>query len=112
MSMVAQCMRILPLALIGAGCLLLAAQEMPAAANKAAFARECALRDVGALIWVEEQADAQTMPSALLAEAAFTVLRARHACLNGKVAEAIALYDSVLTSAAGAAISADAGGKR
>jgi len=115
MRAVAQCMRIFPLAVIGAVCLLLAAQEVlngASLANKNSFSRECALRDLAAIEWVEEQAEARSMPSALLAEAAFTALRARNACMQGQVAEALALYDSVLVPAPIPAISADAKDRR
>jgi hypothetical protein len=60
------------------------------------FAQQCALRDAAAAEWIEQQANTKAMPPPLLAEAAFTVLRARNACMHGKTAEALTLYDSVL----------------
>lgn len=84
----------------------------PAMAKNDSFARECAVLDLAAIAWIEEQADTKAMPSALLAEAAFTALRARNVCMQGKVAEALALYDSVLTPADDPAVSADATARR
>ena len=77
----------------------IAASVTPADAR--GFPRECALSDLAAVTWVEEQAEKRAMASALLAEAAFTVLRARNACMHGKVAEALRLYEGAMSESAG-----------
>jgi hypothetical protein len=63
--------------------------------------RECALIDLAAVAWVEEQAEKREMAPALLAEAAFAVLRARNVCASGKVAEALDLYEGAMSGSAG-----------
>jgi hypothetical protein len=65
------------------------------------FPRECALIDLAAVAWVEEQAQKREMAPALLAEAAFTILRARNACAYGIVAEALGLYEGAMSGSAG-----------
>ena len=89
------------LALTGAAIVCAAANT--AIAKEDAFTRECALRDAAAVTWIEAQGNANAMPPALLAEATFTVLRARNACMHGKVAEALELYESAVSSREGVA---------
>jgi hypothetical protein len=78
------------------GLAIVCATAGEAIAKQGAFARECALRDAAAVEWIEKQAATKTMPPPLLAEAAFTLLRARNACIHGKVVEAIEFYESVV----------------
>lgn len=78
-------------AILGLG--IVAATADTAIPERNPFARECALRDAEAVAWIEERAEARAIAPALLAEATFTVLRARNACMHGKVIEALELYD-------------------
>jgi hypothetical protein len=51
---------------------------------------------------LEQVGEAQTVPGEIMFEAFMTVLRARTACSQGRVAAGLALYDSVFkTSLAG-----------
>jgi hypothetical protein len=59
-------------------------------------AAECAARDVKLITLIEDRGEAQDIASDQLAEMAFTMLRARQTCRDGRVADAVALYDSVL----------------
>jgi hypothetical protein len=56
---------------------------------------ECARRDLRALAAIEGHGEAQDVPSAKLAEASFTVLRARAVCSEGAVDAALAMYDGI-----------------
>lgn len=57
---------------------------------------ECAARDLKLVTLIERHGEARDVASNRLAEAAFTMLRARKACDDGRYAEALAIYDSVL----------------
>jgi hypothetical protein len=75
-----------------------ASAAMPAAAQDHPV--ECAQRDVQLVI--EQIGEAQSVPGEIMFEAFVTVLRARAACSQGRVAAGLALYDSVFkTSLAG-----------
>jgi hypothetical protein len=77
-----------------------ASAAMPAAAQDHPV--ECAQRDVQLVTQLEQVGEAQTVPGEIMFEAFMTVLRARAACSQGRVAAGLALYDSVFkTSLAG-----------
>lgn len=57
--------------------------------------RICAERDLAVVMDIEEFGRTHTVPSAMLAKAMMTVLEARRACHEGKIARAIDLYDSI-----------------
>jgi hypothetical protein len=59
-------------------------------------AAECAARDLKLITLIEDRGEAQDIASDQLAEMAFAMLRAREACHEGRVTEAVAIYDSVL----------------
>ena len=76
------------------------AAAMPAAAQDHPV--ECAQRDVQLVTQLEQIGEAQSVPGEIMFEAFVTVLRARAACSQGRVAAGLALYDSVFkTSLAG-----------
>ena len=80
--------------------LLLASAVMPAAAQDHPV--ECAQRDVQLVTQLEQVGEAQTLPGEIMFEAFVTMLRARAACSEGRVAAGLALYDSIFkTSLAG-----------
>ena len=80
--------------------LLFASAVMSAAAQD--YPVECAQRDVQLVTQLEQVGEAQTVPGEIMFEAFMTVLRARAACSQGRVAAGLALYDSVFkTSLAG-----------
>ena len=82
-----------------------ASAAMPAAAQDHATQDhpvECAQRDVQLVTQLEQIGEAQSVPGEIMFEAFMTVLRARAACSQGRVAAGLALYDSVFkTSLAG-----------
>ena len=86
--------RVLPVLALGAS--LAMTVSAVAQGQAVQFARECALKEIPALTTIEEHGEAQDVPSERLAEAALTMQRARLACREGRVGEALALYDSIL----------------
>lgn len=56
---------------------------------------ECAQRDVQLVTQIEQIGEAQSVPGEIMFEAFMTVMRARKACAQGRVAVALALYDSI-----------------
>ena len=57
---------------------------------------DCALRDVQSVTLLEEIGEAQDLPGYVLYETFMTVLRARAACNEGRVADGLALYDGII----------------
>jgi hypothetical protein len=72
------------------------------AAEPAGIAR-CAMRDLALVTAIEAHGEAQDVPADKLGNAFFTVMSARAACAAGRVAEALAIYDSIVIVAAEAA---------
>jgi len=63
--------------------------------------RACAERDLQYVALIERHGEAQDIAGEVLAQAFFTVMRARKACRRGREQEAFAIYDSIrLVSAA------------
>jgi hypothetical protein len=60
------------------------------------FAPECARMEVTVITLIEDHGAAEDMPADRLANAGLTWLRARAACYQGRVGEALALYQSIL----------------
>jgi hypothetical protein len=60
------------------------------------FAKECALTETKVITLIEDHGAAEDLPSARLGDAAITMLRARSVCYEGRVGEALALYESIL----------------
>jgi hypothetical protein len=61
------------------------------------FPKVCALAEIKVITLIEEHGEAADLPSGRLGEAGLAMLRARSACYEGRVAEAIALCDEILT---------------
>jgi hypothetical protein len=59
------------------------------------YPHECALRDVQLVTQLEQQGEAQAVAGDILYEAFWTMMRARHACAEGRVSAGLALYDSI-----------------
>lgn len=57
---------------------------------------DCALRDVQSITQLEQHGEAQDLPGYVLYETFMTVLRARAACNEGRVADGLALYDGII----------------
>jgi hypothetical protein len=60
------------------------------------LAQECALKEVRVITLIEEHAAADDLPADRLGNAGLTLLRARSTCYEGRVGEALALYESIL----------------
>ena len=60
------------------------------------FARECALKEITVITVIEDHGAAEDLPADRLANAGVTMLHARSACYQGRVGEALALYQSIL----------------
>ena len=67
-----------------------------AQAQAVQFARECALKEIQVITVIEDHGAAEDLPAARLGDAGLTMLRARSACYEGSVGEALALYESIL----------------
>ncbi len=55
----------------------------------------CAARDLRLVTLIEHQGDQQKLPSDRLAHAYFTMMEARNACRDGRIAEALRIYDGI-----------------
>ena len=55
----------------------------------------CAARDIKVVTLIEDAGNARTVPDAQLAEAFFTLAKARESCAAGRVEEALAVYDGI-----------------
>lgn len=60
------------------------------------FARECALKEIRVITLIEDHGAAADLPADGLHNAALMQLRARSACYEGRIEEALSLYDSIL----------------
>ena len=88
--------RVLP-ALALVACLAMAIGAV-AQGQAGQFARECALKETMVITLIEDHGAAEDVPADRLGGAALTMLRARSACYEGRVGEALALYESILDS--------------
>jgi hypothetical protein len=61
-----------------------------------AFATACALKEIKVITLIEDHGEAKDLPSDSLGDAGLAMLRARAACYEGRVSEALALYDGIL----------------
>ena len=57
--------------------------------------RACAERDLQSVMLIERHGEAQDIAGEVLAQAFFTVMRARKACRQGREQDAFAIYDSI-----------------
>ena len=60
------------------------------------FAKECSLKDVTVITWIEDHGEAGDVPAERLGKATLTMLDARSTCSEGRVNDALALYQSIL----------------
>src|SRR5262245_58234771 len=63
-----------------------------------AFTRGCAARDLQLLKLIEDRENKNAIAPQTLSEALLTMLHARMVCYEGRVVDALALYDSVSQS--------------
>ncbi len=60
------------------------------------LARECALKEIAVITLIEDHVAAEDLPAVRLGNAGQAMLQARAACYDGRVGEALALYESIL----------------
>lgn len=84
------------LSAVAVGASLMMAVSAMAQSQGGQFARECALKETKAITVIEDHGAVADVPADRLGEAGQTMLRARMACYEGHVSEALALYDSIL----------------
>jgi hypothetical protein len=84
---------------IVAGIHLVAPGNAMAQGQAVKFARECAVKEVAAITAIEDHGGANDLPANRLSEAGQTMMDARSACYEGRVSEALALYDRILALA-------------
>jgi hypothetical protein len=63
-----------------------------------AFTRGCAARDLQILMLIEERESANAVAADVLNDAMLAMLEARIVCHEGRVVDAMALYDSIASS--------------
>jgi hypothetical protein len=61
------------------------------------FAAICAQKEIQVITLIEDHGAAADLASDTLGDAGVTMLRARMACYDGHVSEAVALYDQILS---------------
>jgi len=62
------------------------------------FTRGCAARDLQILKLIEERENSSTVSAEKLSDAMLTMMHARTVCYQGRVMDALAIYDSVAKS--------------
>ena len=63
-----------------------------------AFTRGCAARDLQILMLIEERESTNAVPAEKLSDAMLSMLEARMVCYEGRVVDAMALYDGITQS--------------
>ena len=71
---------------------------MTHAAAAGSFTRGCAARDMQLLIVIEEQENAGSISAEKISEALLDMMHARIVCHQGRVLDALAIYDAVSES--------------
>jgi hypothetical protein len=67
-------------------------------ATAGSFTRGCAARDLQILMLIEEREDTNAVSADKLSDAMLSMLEARIVCHEGRVIDAMALYDSISQS--------------
>ena len=76
----------------------LALCAMIGGANAGAFTRGCAARDLQILMLIEDRENTSTVSGEKLDDAMLEMLEARIVCHEGRVRDAMALYDTIAQS--------------
>jgi hypothetical protein len=71
---------------------------VPAVAQATSGSPLCAARDLQVIVLIEDHGIANDIASERLAKAGFVQMEARLACSEGRVTEAVALYDGIIGS--------------
>jgi hypothetical protein len=83
--------------LVGAASMCVLAFGAVLAEPSHTLATECALREIKVITLIEDHGAADDILSDKLAAAGAALFEARSICYQGRVAEALALYDSILS---------------
>ena len=90
--------------LLLAAALLVAAPSLSAAGaqdgpnwRKGPFPPECTKRDLQMITQIEQYGESRDMRPEIANEAFWTMMRARAACYDARIAEGLAIYDSIQT---------------
>ena len=67
-------------------------------ASGGSFTRGCAARDLQILMLIEERENTNSVPAEKLSDAMLTMMHARMVCYEGRVMDALAIYDNVAQS--------------
>jgi hypothetical protein len=81
--------------LVGAA-FVYAAAVIGALAEQPILSSECSMREVQAITVIEDHGESGDIASEKLGEAGLKLLNARMTCYQGRVSEALALYDEIL----------------
>jgi len=68
------------------------------AANAGSFTRGCAARDIQLLTMIEERENAGSIAAKSISDALVEMMHARIVCYQGRVLDALAIYDTVAES--------------
>jgi hypothetical protein len=85
----------------GSGSVVLASEPWPSRGAFSAVAaerpdlKECAVRDLRILTTIGEHGEAQDVAGEDIADAFFTLVKARQTCAAGNITEALAIYESI-----------------
>jgi hypothetical protein len=71
---------------------------MTHAATAGSFTRGCAARDLQLLTVIEQQENAGSIPAEKISEALLKMMHARIVCHQGRVLDALAIYEAVTES--------------
>ncbi|HWM82102.1 MAG TPA: hypothetical protein VNQ56_08570 [Pseudolabrys sp.] len=85
--------RVLPMLVLSVS---LAAPVAEAQSEATTFALDCATKEIAVITAIEEHGAADDVLPIRLSKAGHTMFNARMACYEGRVGEAVALYDSIL----------------
>jgi hypothetical protein len=89
-------MTIVPALLVGLGAAV-ASDAARADWQSGTFAAVCAAKEIKVITLIEDHGAAADVAPERLGDAGLAMLRARLACYEGRVAEAVALYDEILS---------------
>src|SRR5580704_11651177 len=67
-------------------------------ATAGSFTRGCAARDLQILMLIEERENTNAVSAERLSDAMLSMLEARMVCYEGRVVDAMALYDNIVQS--------------
>ena len=76
--------------------LLVCAEPVVAADSSMSFARDCALKETEIITFIEDHGEADDVPHDRLARAGLALMDARMTCYEGRVSEALELYNRIL----------------